>query len=107
MPYGTPIVVGDFTVFVYPADQQNAAALAAQHPRTNQQSRAEPVNDTRQRMGGSPSQGATLPPRRAAAHAERAGGTGAPQMPAACSANGMMARTGTGARTARPAQSRW
>ena len=33
VPYGTPIVVGDFTVFVYPAEQQNAAALAAQHPR--------------------------------------------------------------------------
>src|SRR4051812_30746362 len=58
VPYGTPIVVGDFTVFVYPAEQQNAAALAAQHPRQmhSPPQGAHPVNDTRQRM---PPQGTT------------------------------------------------
>src|SRR3954454_10267846 len=52
VPYGTPIVVGDFTVFVYPADQQNAGALAAQHPRIPplQPGGQHPVNDTRQRL---------------------------------------------------------
>src|SRR4051812_47967182 len=33
VPYGTPIVVGDFTVFVYPAEQQNAAQHAAMQSR--------------------------------------------------------------------------
>jgi len=36
VPYGTPIVVGDFTVFVYPADQQGAAMQAA-HMQTGMQ----------------------------------------------------------------------
>src|SRR4051812_13242556 len=57
VPYGTPIVVGDFTVFVYPAEQQNAAQHAAM------QSRPMPMGtnpvDTRQRMQGS---GAHLAP---------------------------------------------
>ena len=58
VPYGTPIVVGDFTVFVYPAEQQNAAAHAAMQPRPMQQSApgmpgGHPVNDTRQRLPGS------------------------------------------------------
>jgi len=103
VPYGTPIVVGDFTVFVYPADQQNAAALAAQHPRTNQQIPGQNAGvDTRNRMGGSPSQGATIPPGQHMQNGPAAtgqhmahgqSGTG-PQMPPGM--NGMMARTGTG-----------
>src|SRR3954466_15407583 len=28
VPYGTPIVVGDYTVFVYPADPQSVEALS-------------------------------------------------------------------------------
>jgi pilus assembly protein CpaF len=38
VPYGTPIVVGDFTVFVYPADQagNTAMATAAQHHQQRQ-----------------------------------------------------------------------
>ncbi len=90
VPYGTPIVVGDFTVFVYPAEQQNAGALAAQHPRIPplQPGVQHPVNDTRQRLPpGSGShqgttQGATMPPPQH--HGQQNG------------ANGMMARTGTG-----------
>ncbi len=97
VPYGTPIVVGDFTVFVYPGDQQNAASLAAQHPRTNQQipgQGAQQGIDTRPRMGGSPNQGVTLPPGSPhQQHMQNPHGTG-PQMPPG--ANGMMARTGTG-----------
>ncbi|MBX3189250.1 MAG: Flp pilus assembly complex ATPase component TadA [Labilithrix sp.] len=51
VPYGTPIVVGDFTVFVYPADQQGAAAMAAQH-RAQHPPGQHPVHDTRQRGMG-------------------------------------------------------
>jgi pilus assembly protein CpaF len=36
VPYGTPIVVGDFTVFVYPADQAGAAAQQQQGQRPPQ-----------------------------------------------------------------------
>lgn len=82
VPYGTPIVVGDFTVFVYPAEQQNAAALAAQQPRPMQQIPGQnPVNDTRQRVppGSGGHQGATSPP--------------GPHMQ---QGNGMLARSGTG-----------
>jgi pilus assembly protein CpaF len=85
VPYGTPIVVGDFTVFVYPAEQQNAAALAAQQPRSMQQIPGQnPVNDTRQRMppGSGGHQGATVPP--------------GPHAGQHMQANGMMARAGTG-----------
>jgi pilus assembly protein CpaF len=89
VPYGTPIVVGDFTVFVYPADQQNAAALAAQHPRNMHpplgpgQPGQNPVNDTRQRLPGSGGhQGATVPP-------------GPPNGPNN-GVNGMLARSGSG-----------
>ncbi|MEA2747998.1 MAG: pilus assembly protein CpaF [Myxococcales bacterium] len=89
VPYGTPIVVGDFTVFVYPADQQNAGALAAQHPRMQPITPGgapHPVNDTRQRLPGSGGhQGATVPP---GAHPHHNGPNGG--------ANGMMARSGTG-----------
>ncbi len=90
VPYGTPIVVGDFTVFVYPAEQQNAGALAAQHPRIQpiQPGGASyPVNDTRQRLppGSGGHQGATVPP---GAHPQHHGPNGG--------ANGMMARSGTG-----------
>ena len=90
VPYGTPIVVGDFTVFVYPAEQQNAGALAAQHPRIQpiQAGGASyPVNDTRQRLppGSGGHQGATVPP---GAHPQHYGPNGG--------ANGMMARSGTG-----------
>jgi pilus assembly protein CpaF len=87
VPYGTPIVVGDFTVFVYPADQQNAGALAAQHPRIKPLPPGggqHPVNDTRQRLPGSGGhQGATVPP--GPQHHNGPNG-----------ANGMMARPGTG-----------
>ena len=65
VPYGTPIVVGDFTVFVYPADQQNAAQHAAMQPRPNQQipGQQHPVNDTRQRKPGSGGHpGVNVPP---------------------------------------------
>jgi pilus assembly protein CpaF len=88
VPYGTPIVVGDFTVFVYPADQQNAAALAAQHPRNMHApvgpgpQGQHPVNDTRQRMPSGGQQGATVPP---GAHNSPANGV-----------NGMLARSGSG-----------
>jgi pilus assembly protein CpaF len=89
VPYGTPIVVGDFTVFVYPAEQQNAGALAAQHPRIQpiQPGQPHPVNDTRQRLppGSGGHQGATVPP---GAHPQHHGPNGG--------ANGMMARSGTG-----------
>jgi pilus assembly protein CpaF len=89
VPYGTPIVVGDFTVFVYPAEQQNAGALAAQHPRIQpiQPGAPHPVNDTRQRLppGSGGHQGATVPP---GAHPQHHGPNGG--------ANGMMARSGTG-----------
>ncbi|MBS2014645.1 MAG: Flp pilus assembly complex ATPase component TadA [Deltaproteobacteria bacterium] len=61
VPYGTPIVVGDFTVFVYPADQQGAAMHLA-HMQTGMQTQQRapyppgpPAQDTRQRMGGAPS----------------------------------------------------
>jgi pilus assembly protein CpaF len=84
VPYGTPIVVGDFTVFVYPADQQNAGALAAQHPRIAPiQPGQHPVNDTRQRLppgSGGHLQGTTVPP---GAHMQQNGANG-------------MARGGTG-----------
>src|SRR6476469_6692201 len=91
VPYGTPIVVGDFTVFVYPADQQNAAQLAAQHPRTMQQIPGQSaVNDTRQRMGSS-GQSATVPP---AAHSQPLMNSSSGSHHA--SSNGMMARSGTG-----------
>jgi pilus assembly protein CpaF len=89
VPYGTPIVVGDFTVFVYPAEQQNAGALAAQHPRIQpiQPGQPHPVNDTRQRLppGSGGHQGATVPP---GAHPQHQGPNGG--------ANGMLARSGTG-----------
>jgi pilus assembly protein CpaF len=67
VPYGTPIVVGDFTVFVYPADQAGAAAMAAQahqhrappqgssgqHAFPSPALRADPsAHDARQRMPG-------------------------------------------------------
>ena len=98
VPYGTPIVVGDFTVFVYPAEQQNAAALAAQHPRTSQQvpGQGQPhAVDTRPRMGPQ-GQAGTLPPGSVPQqHQHMANGLGTgPHMPPG--ANGMMARTGTG-----------
>jgi pilus assembly protein CpaF len=100
VPYGTPIVVGDFTVFVYPAEQQNAAALAAQHPRTNQQIPGQnPVNDTRNRQQGSVPppgqhmQNGPVPTGQHMAMPQGPGGTG-PQM--AHNANGMLARSGTG-----------
>ncbi|MDB4937184.1 MAG: Type secretion system hydrolase TadA/VirB11/CpaF, TadA subfamily protein, partial [Labilithrix sp.] len=89
VPYGTPIVVGDFTVFVYPAEQQNAAALAAQHPRHPQAplgppgaTGQHPVHDTRQRMPSGGQQNATVPP-------------GAQNSPAN-GVNGMLARSGSG-----------
>lgn len=85
VPYGTPIVVGDFTVFVYPAEQQNAAALAAQQPRPMQMPPPgqSPVNDTRQRgSGGHPG--------------VNPGSGGHPGMNAGHPANGMLARSGTG-----------
>jgi pilus assembly protein CpaF len=90
VPYGTPIVVGDFTVFVYPAEQQNAGALAAQHPRIQpiQSGGApHPVNDTRQRLppGSGGHQGATVPP---GTHPQHHGPNGG--------ANGMLTRSGTG-----------
>ena len=89
VPYGTPIVVGDFTVFVYPAEQQNAGALAAQHPRIQpiQPGQPHPVNDTRQRLppGSGGHQGATVPP---GAHPQHHGPNGG--------ANGLLARSGTG-----------
>ena len=82
VPYGTPIVVGDFTVFVYPADQQNAAQHAAQQSRPMQHpSGQNPVNDTRQRMPGS------------GAHP---GATGHNQTLPPTGPNGMMARSGSG-----------
>ena len=82
VPYGTPIVVGDFTVFVYPAEQQNAGPNTAMHPQGAPGT--SPVNDTRQRLaagapGYSPPQGQ--------------GGTGPNHAQAA---NGMLARSGSG-----------
>ena len=49
VPYGTPIVVGDFTVFVYPAEHPNAAQHAAMQPRSIQHPPGTtPVHDVRQ-----------------------------------------------------------
>jgi pilus assembly protein CpaF len=48
VPYGTPIVVGDFTVFVYPADPN---AVAQMNAGTRQPQPSQPhVPDTRQRL---------------------------------------------------------
>ena len=59
VPYGTPIVVGDFTVFVYPAEHPNAAQHAAMQSRPRQPlppPQGPPAYDTRQKMQ------AALPP---------------------------------------------
>ena len=85
VPYGTPIVVGDFTVFVYPADQQNAAQHAAQQSRPNQGPTGQhPVNDTRQRL---PQSGGHPGP---AGHPVSAGHN------AMAPSNGTLARSGSG-----------
>jgi pilus assembly protein CpaF len=48
VPYGTPIVVGDFTVFVYPAEP-NATSGATRAP-PMQTGQGPPAQDTRQRL---------------------------------------------------------
>jgi pilus assembly protein CpaF len=58
VPYGTPIVVGDFTVFVYPVDQAGNSLASAAHmtgPHQAMQTSSQNVivaQDTRQRMPG-------------------------------------------------------
>ena len=79
VPYGTPIVVGDFTVFVYPADQQNAAQHAAMQSRPQAPMGTNPVVDTRPRLMGS------------GAHA-----TGPNPAQQNDHANGFLARSGSG-----------
>ncbi|HSO35311.1 MAG TPA: ATPase, T2SS/T4P/T4SS family [Labilithrix sp.] len=79
VPYGTPIVVGDFTVFVYPADQQNAAQHAAMQSRPHPPLGTNPIIDTRPRMQGS------------GAHP-----TGPNPAPSSPNGNGMLARSGSG-----------
>src|SRR6188768_4397380 len=60
VPYGTPIVVGDFTVFVYPVDQSGtslggSAHMTGPHPAvaTMPSSGMTPGQDTRQRLAAS------------------------------------------------------
>ena len=79
VPYGTPIVVGDFTVFVYPADQQNAAQHAAMQSRPHPPLGTNPIIDTRPRMQGS------------GAHP-----TGPNTAQSSPNGNGMLARSGSG-----------
>ncbi|CAN5923781.1 hypothetical protein BH11MYX4_BH11MYX4_10220 [soil metagenome] len=79
VPYGTPIVVGDFTVFVYPADQQNAAQHAAMQSRPHPPLGTNPIIDTRPRMHGS------------GAHP-----TGPNPAQSSPNGNGMLARSGSG-----------
>src|SRR3954447_26818308 len=52
VPYGTPIVVGDFTVFVYPADPNapNAMTGATRAPPMQPGQQPPPAQDTRQRL---------------------------------------------------------
>jgi pilus assembly protein CpaF len=87
VPYGTPIVVGDFTVFVYPAEQQNAAGLAAQQSRSMHLATGQhQLNDPRLQMGNT---GSNVP----APHPSSSGpqSFGNP----ALSSSGMLARSGT------------
>ena len=104
VPYGTPIVVGDFTVFVYPADQPNGGARMQASPQPQPQpqgvppqqrmTQPQPLQAPPQMMTGqhpqmhSSSQIPTMPPPH--------GGPGVtgpnPQM----GPNGMMARSGAG-----------
>ena len=81
VPYGTPIVVGDFTVFVYPAEQQNAAQHAAMQSRSAQHTGTNPAFDTRQ-------------PAHSGGHAAPA--TGPNQPSPAYPSGGMLARSGSG-----------
>jgi pilus assembly protein CpaF len=81
VPYGTPIIVGDFTVFVYPAEQHDAAALAAQHARP-----APPLPATQQppppaQPPGNDSRPRLPPP-------------AAPSVPTDMGSSGMLSRTG-------------
>ena len=94
VPYGTPIVVGDFTVFVYPAEEQNAAQLAAQSRPMQPPAGMNPVNDTRQRMPGSP--GSNVPPSMPASGGPSSGmpGSGGSMSGSHSHINGMLARTG-------------
>jgi len=67
VPYGTPIVVGDFTVFVYPADQAGSGMHPSGPPQAPTQfpPGQHPVNDTRQRLpnsGSVPSVTGSHPP---------------------------------------------
>ncbi len=78
VPYGTPIVVGDFTVFVYPADQQGVAQM---HPRPAPLG-TNPIVDTRPRLQGS------------GAHAT---GPNLAQSSQNGNGSGMLARSGSGA----------
>ncbi len=82
VPYGTPIVVGDFTVFVYPADQQNAAQHAAMQSRPQVPMGTNPI-DTRPRMAGSGAHATGPNP----AQSQNGHGHG----------NAMLARSGSGA----------
>ena len=79
VPYGTPIVVGDFTVFVYPADQQNAAQHAAMQSRPQAPMGTNPVVDTRPRLMGSGAHATGPNPAQQNGHA-----------------NGLLARSGSG-----------
>ena len=78
VPYGTPIVVGDFTVFVYPADQQGVAQMQSRPAPMG----TNPVVDTRPRLQGS------------GAHAT---GPNPAQSSQNGNGNGLLARSGSGA----------
>src|SRR5512142_1482947 len=57
VPYGTPIVVGDFTVFVYPADQNAMnAAMTGQRPAV-QQTTVPPTRERLPQVSGPPQNG--------------------------------------------------
>jgi pilus assembly protein CpaF len=85
VPYGTPIVVGDFTVFVYPADQAGAHAQHAQHAQHARPPAAQ--HDPRLRATTSP--GAPLPANgHGAAHAALQSSGSNPAMAAAMRASG-------------------
>ncbi len=61
VPYGTPIVVGDFTVFVYPAEQQDAAQHAAMQPRPQLQDGQPREMLARSASGPSAAMGSGMP----------------------------------------------
>ncbi|MDB4942707.1 MAG: Type secretion system hydrolase TadA/VirB11/CpaF, TadA subfamily protein, partial [Labilithrix sp.] len=103
VPYGTPIVVGDFTVFVYPADQPNAAQHAAMTarqmqgmPRPNGQQQQHPTAPQQPFNSG---QHPTHPHAATAMNGGMNGAMGTGPNPM-MNGNGMVARNGAGGNVA-------